>query len=56
MQKESNPNSAYTTGVVEAVDGAETQVPVGSTVILRISSKEEQSSDNGGSWWDNLFG
>lgn len=60
VQKEYNPNSAYTKGAVESVDGAETQVPVGSTVVLHISSKEEQSSDNGdggiGGWLGGLFG
>ena len=55
VQKEYNPNSSYDKGIVESVDGVGTQVAKGSAVILRVSSKEEQS-DNGGSWWDNLFG
>ena len=34
-----NPDSAYESGVVESVEGADTQVPVGSTVILHVSDR-----------------
>lgn len=59
VQKEYNPNSAYDKGIVEGVDGAGTQVAAGSTVILRVSSKEPtQAPDNGGigGWLGGLFG
>ena len=56
VQKEYIPDSAYEKGVVESVEGADTQVPVGSTVILRISSKEETQTTENGSVWDDLFG
>ena len=43
--------SAYESGVVDSVEGAGTQVPVGSTVILRVSSRVSDFTDNGGSLW-----
>lgn len=55
VQKEYNPNSTYENGVVEAVDGAGTEIAEGSVVILRISSKEEDDGSIG-DWLGGLFG
>ena len=39
VQIQLNDQSAYENGVVESVEGADTQVPVGSTVVLVVSNK-----------------
>lgn len=55
VQKEYNPNSSYDKGMVEMVAFAGSEQPVGSTIIVTISSKEAQPTNNG-SVWDNIWG
>ncbi len=50
VQVEYVSESAYESGAVDSVEGAGTQVPVGSTVILRVSSKVSVPSTNDGYW------
>ena len=46
VQVEYVTDSAYENGSVDSVDGADTQVPMGSVVILRVSQKDDTPS-----WW-----
>ena len=46
MQVEYVTESAYENGSVDSVEGAGTQVPVGSVVILRVSQKSTYPD-----WW-----
>lgn len=50
VQIEYVSESTYESGLVDSVDGAGTQVPVGSTVILRVSSQVSTPTYNGGLW------
>ena len=54
-----NPESANAKGVVDAVANVGTEQPLGTEIVLTVSSKEEQQEDNGGGgisdWLGDLF-
>ena len=57
VQKEYNPNSTLTKGTVESVASAGAEQPVGSTIVITVSSYEPtQAPENNDNVWDDLFG
>ena len=57
VQKEYNPSSTLTKGTVESVASAGAEQPVGSTIVITVSSYESDNGGGGiGDWFGNLFG